>query len=80
MINCEECGHPIPQKRLDLVPNAKLCVDCLEVSGDVPKYLGVRVPIKGATKHLDGCDNNIIRNPDIIRKKKTLYKYQKYPE
>jgi len=77
---CEECGQPIPKKRLEAVPDATLCVDCLELRGDVPRYLGVRAPIPGATKHLDGCDSNIIRSPEIIKKRGTLYKYQKYPE
>jgi hypothetical protein len=48
--------------------------------GDVPRYLGIRTPIKGATKHLDGCDNHIIRNPEIIKKRGTLYKHQRYPQ
>lgn len=77
---CEECGHPISEKRLKAVPDATLCVNCLEMLGDVPRYLGIRTPIEGATKHLDGCDSNIIRNPETIKKHGTLYKYQKYPE
>lgn len=80
MKKCRECGHQIPEKRLKIFPDAELCVDCLEMLGDVPRYLGIRTPIDGATKHLDGCEHNIIRNPDTIRKHGTLYKYQKYPE
>ena len=28
MTRCEFCNTPIPQKRLDAVPNARFCVDC----------------------------------------------------
>lgn len=34
---CQNCNEAIPPKRLEAVPNAKLCVPCLEKSGDVPK-------------------------------------------
>ena len=27
---CSECGEDIPEKRLDLIPYAKWCVDCKE--------------------------------------------------
>ncbi|MFQ6111073.1 MAG: TraR/DksA family transcriptional regulator [Nitrospinota bacterium] len=26
---CEECGHPIPEKRLEIMPYARFCVGCL---------------------------------------------------
>lgn len=35
--NCAgNCGGEIPAKRLAVMPNATLCVDCLEAAGDVP--------------------------------------------
>jgi hypothetical protein len=34
---CEDCERPIPAKRLTAVPNAILCVPCLERSGDVAR-------------------------------------------
>lgn len=34
---CEECDKPIPVKRLELVPNARLCVQC-QSENDVFKY------------------------------------------
>ncbi len=27
---CEECGHPIPEKRLEIMPHARFCVGCLD--------------------------------------------------
>ena len=29
--NCVECGEPIPAKRLKIVPDAKHCIECLEL-------------------------------------------------
>lgn len=34
---CDECGDPIPPKRLELIPNAELCVKC-QSKKDVFKY------------------------------------------
>jgi DnaK suppressor protein len=28
--NCEECGEPVPTKRLEVVPRAAYCVGCQE--------------------------------------------------
>lgn len=33
---CIDCGEPIPEKRLKAVPDAVLCVPCLEARGDTP--------------------------------------------
>lgn len=30
--DCLECGADIPQRRRDLLPGVKLCVDCQDVS------------------------------------------------
>jgi hypothetical protein len=38
---CEECGGEIPRKRLDAVPDAKLCVGC-QGGADVPIKPGDR--------------------------------------
>ena len=27
-INCISCGNPIPEKRLEILPNTKKCVSC----------------------------------------------------
>lgn len=34
---CDQCGEEIPPKRLELVPNAELCVKC-QSKKDVFKY------------------------------------------
>lgn len=34
---CEECGRALSPKRLAAVPDADMCVPCLEQSGDVIK-------------------------------------------
>lgn len=34
---CSVCQEPIPQKRLDAVPDTEHCIPCLEKEGDVPK-------------------------------------------
>jgi hypothetical protein len=34
---CEECEESIPPARLKAVPNARMCVPCLEGLGDVPR-------------------------------------------
>lgn len=34
---CEQCEEPIPARRLQAKPDAKLCVPCLQKNGDEPK-------------------------------------------
>lgn len=41
---CEDCGEPIPLKRLESVPEAQFCLDCAckedERDGKVAKFCG----------------------------------------
>jgi len=39
-MNCSRCKNPIPQERLDVVPDATMCVSCLKKAGDVPTKKG----------------------------------------
>ena len=39
-MNCRNCRKPIPASRLAAVPDATLCVTCLEAEGDVDIYQG----------------------------------------
>jgi hypothetical protein len=60
---CKGCGHPIPEKRLEAVPDAEYCVDCLEVKGDVFRYKGIRRPATASCKHF-GEVKDIIRTEE----------------
>lgn len=42
-MNCFACGTPIPQERLDAVPDATHCVRCLTARGDAPRVKGTMV-------------------------------------
>jgi len=64
--NCTECGEPISERRLELVPDTEYCVECQEAIGDVDRYLGIREKV--GTKHLGGCENNIIRGKELLKK------------
>ena len=35
-MNCVKCDKPIPEARLEAMPNATMCVPCLVADGDVP--------------------------------------------
>jgi Prokaryotic dksA/traR C4-type zinc finger len=39
-MNCVHCNKPIPQERLDAIPDATTCVSCLKATGDVPRKKG----------------------------------------
>jgi hypothetical protein len=37
---CERCGNLIPPRRLDALPNTRLCIECSEaVGGDYETYV-----------------------------------------
>ncbi|MGD1215838.1 MAG: TraR/DksA C4-type zinc finger protein [Terriglobales bacterium] len=38
---CGGCDQPIPAKRLAAMPNATMCVPCLQEAGDVPMFKGI---------------------------------------
>lgn len=63
---CKECLEPIPEERLKLVPDTEYCKDCQEVLGDVLRYKGIREKV--GTKHLGGCEGNILRDQRQIKK------------
>ena len=62
---CEECEEPIPQARLDLVPETTLCVAC-QSENDVQKYKGLR-PATNEAGQVAGCDNDIIRDQGKLK-------------
>jgi hypothetical protein len=36
---CERCGEPIPSRRLEVLPNTRLCVECSQaIGGDYVTY------------------------------------------
>lgn len=78
-MNCKECGNQIPERRLELVPGTKYCVECQENLGDVDRYLGIREKV--GTKHLGGCEGNIIRGRKMLDKFEIWRRKQKnrYP-
>lgn len=80
MRKCESCGEAISSGRLKVFPNAEYCVECLENNGDVPRYVGIREKV--GTKHLGGCEGDILRTPEQITKFYSWKKKQKnrYPQ
>jgi len=70
--DCESCEEPIPEERLKALPNTTECVSCVESSGDVFRYKGIREPVTESFKHLGGCENNIIRSPIVFEKAKRV--------
>ncbi|MHA2279970.1 MAG: TraR/DksA C4-type zinc finger protein [Promethearchaeota archaeon] len=77
--DCINCGEPIHKRRLELVPDTKYCVECQEDTGDVQRYLGIREKV--GTKHLGGCDGNVIKDRELIKKFHSLLRKQRgrYP-
>lgn len=39
-MNCTKCNQPIAPERLEAVPDATMCVDCLKLTGDVQARRG----------------------------------------
>ena len=38
--DCERCGNPIPPRRLEVLPNTRLCIECSEaIGGDFKTYV-----------------------------------------
>ena len=35
---CKECGQLIPERRVELIPNVKYCVQCQQLGGDIFRY------------------------------------------
>ena len=62
---CEECGEPIPQKRLDINPETTMCVTCLN-DNDVVRYKGIRSTTDEAGQ-VTGCESEIIRNQKRLK-------------
>lgn len=77
---CKVCDEIIPNRRLELVPETEYCVECQENEGDVSRYLGIREKV--GTKHLGGCENNIVKDVKLIGKFHEWRKKQKnrYPQ
>ena len=40
---CGGCDTPIPARRLAAMPNATMCVSCLQGAGDVPTFKGIMI-------------------------------------
>ena len=77
---CSICDEPIPDGRLRLFPDTDLCAPCKEETGDDPRYLGIREKV--GTKHLGGCDGDIIKSKEQIQKFHEWRRKQKnrYPQ
>jgi len=69
---CEDCDDPIPEARLIALPNTTKCVSCVEESGDVFRYKGIREAVTESSKHLGGCERNIIRSPEMFEKAQSV--------
>jgi len=39
-MTCYACGNPIPKERLEAIPDATHCIDCLKAKGDVTRKVG----------------------------------------
>jgi DksA/TraR C4-type zinc finger protein len=38
--DCERCGKPIPERRLEVLPHTRLCIQCSEeIGGDFKTYV-----------------------------------------
>jgi hypothetical protein len=38
--DCERCGEPIPAKRLEVLPDTRLCLECSQaIGGDFKTYV-----------------------------------------
>jgi hypothetical protein len=76
---CSVCEEPIPKKRIELVPDTTMCVECQVEEGDVMRYLGIREKV--GTKHLGGCEDHIVKSKEQIEKFHEWRKKQKnkYP-
>jgi len=66
--DCESCDELIPAARLKALPDTTRCVSCVEESGDVFRYKGIREPVTESAKHLGGCDNFIMRSQEMFDK------------
>lgn len=62
---CEECGEPIPTKRLTINPDTTICVPCLS-ENDVARYKGIRPPTTEAGQ-VSGCESDIIRDQSKLK-------------
>ncbi len=64
-MKCEECGDPIPRKRLEVLPDTTLCVTCQSYN-DVERYKGIREATNEAGQ-VAGCENEIIRDQKKLK-------------
>ena len=52
---CDECGEPIPAKRLKALPNTRLCVECAEDQERDKARYSQRSPSGIGAEFLDGA-------------------------
>ena len=64
-IECEDCGDPVPLKRIKLV-NTKVCVGCMEIrekSGQSKRHrMGYHIQTRG--EELESIDTFIVRSTE----------------
>jgi hypothetical protein len=64
-MECLNCGQPIPEERLEALPNVKFCVRCVDQYG--PKKVGFMVYSHKTAPELvviDGRDSEALRQAE----------------
>jgi RNA polymerase-binding transcription factor DksA len=62
--NCKVCSFPIPKRRLEIIPHADTCVDCLASLGDVPAIKMYR-DFSGSPENLNITDTLYLKGSNL---------------